>query len=96
MSELKAQIAGLRETWSASMNVILQGKFLSNDKTLSECGLQDGNFLVITGMIARDMTRPEHEREKEEFVEAPDEAPLGFSAPIVYSELPIDQTIDRD
>jgi len=95
VAKVKARIASQRDGWSAEqMNVILQGKFLQDTQTLSETGLKDRDFVVITGMVARDMRRPTAEVDGP-LHEMPDEASPFFSAPIVMSELPTDQSIDR-
>ena len=89
---LKARIAGLREGWTPELNVILQGRHLASEKTLSECGLKDGDFVVITGMTAVQIEPPVYdENTVPEMLET---SPL-FSAPLVTSSLPIEQTIDR-
>ena len=92
---LKTRIATQRHGWSADqMNVILQGAFLQDPKTMAECGLKDGDFVVITGMVSRDMRRPAGEAEGP-LQEMPDEMLPLFSTPVVLNELPTDQRIDR-
>ena len=89
---LKACIAAEREGWSAEMNVILQGRFLHGELTLAECGLKDGAFVVVTGVVVRTVDPPVYDY---------DEAPLApesnghFSAPLVMNSLPAHQTIER-
>eukprot|EP00964_Phaeocystis_antarctica_P002921 scaffold1541_cov67-Phaeocystis_antarctica.AAC.11 len=79
---LKTRIATQRHGWSADqMNVILQGAFLQDPKTMAECGLKDGDFVVITGMVSRDMRRPAGEAEGP-LQEMPDEMLPLFSAPV--------------
>lgn len=95
VAALKTRIATQRDGWSADqMNVILQGAFLQDPKTMAECGLKDGDFVVITGMVSRDMRRPAGEAEGP-LQEMPDEMLPLFSAPVVLNELPTDQRIDR-
>ena len=95
VAALKIRIATQRHGWSADqMNVILQGAFLQDPKTMAECGLKDGDFVVITGMVSRDMRRPAGEAEGP-LQEMPDEMLPLFSIPVVLNELPTDQRIDR-
>uniref|UniRef100_A0A7S0P5H2 Ubiquitin-like domain-containing protein n=1 Tax=Calcidiscus leptoporus TaxID=127549 RepID=A0A7S0P5H2_9EUKA len=52
---LKQRVCSQRtsERWdAANMNLILQGRFLAEERTLAECGLRDGDFLVATGMTS--------------------------------------------
>ena len=84
-----------RDGWSANqMNIILQGAFLQDSKTVAECGLKDGDFVVITGMVSRDMRRPAGEAEGP-LREMPDEMSPFLPAPVVLSELPTEQRIER-
>ena len=95
VAALKTRIATQRHGWCADqMNVILQGAFLQDPKTMAECGLKDGDFVVITGMVSRDMRRPAGEAEGP-LQEMPDEMLPLFSTPVVLNELPTDQRIDR-
>ena len=95
VAALKTRIAMQRDGWSADqMNVILQGAFLQDPKTMAECGLKGGDFVVITGMVSRDMRRPAGEAEGP-LQEMPDEMLPLFSAPVVLNELPTDQRIER-
>ena len=52
---LKQRLAQMRaaDHWSSSMNLILEGKFLDDGDTLQSCGLQDGAFVVATGVTPR-------------------------------------------
>ena len=61
---------------------------------MAECGLKDGDFVVITGMVSRDMRRPAGEAEGP-LRETPDEMSPLFPAPAVLSELPTEQRIER-
>ena len=95
VAALKIRIATQRDGWSANqMNIILQGAFLQDSKTMAECGLKDGDFVVITGMVSRDMRRPAGEAEGP-LREMPDEMSPLFPAPAVLSELPTEQRIER-
>ena len=95
VAALKVRIATQRDGWSADqMNVILQGAFLQDPKTMAECGLKGGDFVVITGMVSRDMRRPAGEAEGP-LQEMPDEMLPLFSVPVVLNELPTDQRIER-
>ena len=95
VAALKTRIASQRDGWSADqMNVILQGAFLNDPKTMTECGLKGGDFVVITGMVSRDMRRPAGEAEGP-LQEMPDEMLPLFSGSVVLNELPIDQRIER-
>ena len=92
---LKTRIAAQRDGWSADqMNVILQGAFLPSTKTMAECGLKGGDFVVITGVVSRDMRRPAGESEGP-LQEMPDDMSPLFPAPARLAELPADQRIDR-
>lgn len=56
IAALKQTLAAEREGWDAtSMNLIRQGRFLNDDKTLTECELCDGEFIVASGMVSRPM-----------------------------------------
>jgi len=90
---LKECIAAQREGWSAEMNVILQGKFLDGELAVSECGLKDGAFVVVTGLVARKVDPPVYEYDAE--APLPPESNGHFSAPLVMNSLPTEQTIER-
>ena len=96
VAALKIRIATQRDGWSANqMNIILQGAFLQDSKTVAECGLKDGDFVVITGMVSRDMRRPTGEAEGP-LREMPDEmSPLFPASCPPPSELPTEQRIER-
>ena len=94
VAALKLRIAGLRDGWTADLNLIRQGVFLTGEKTLAECGLADGDFVVITGMVARQIEPPKYD-ESTPLMEAPDGPPAGFSAPLVMSSMPVEQKIER-
>ena len=96
VAALKIRIATQRDGWSANqMNIILQGAFLQDSKTVAECGLKDGDFVVITGTVSRDMRRPAGEAEGP-LREMPDEMSPLFPATAVRSDaLPTEQRIER-
>ena len=96
VAALKIRIATQRDGWSANqMNIILQGAFLQDSKTVAECGLKDGDFVVITGVVSRDMRRPAGEAEGP-LREMPDEMSPLFPATAVSSDaLPTEQRIER-
>ena len=95
VAALKGRLASQREDWSSEqMNVILQGKFLQDPQTMAECELKNGDFVVITGMVARQIEPPKYD-ESTPLMEAPAGPPAGFSAPLVMSSMPVEQKIER-
>ena len=96
VATLKGRLASQREDWSSEqMNVILQGKFLQDPQTMAECELKNGDFVVITGMVARDFRRPAQE-EAELRREGEGEEGTPFFAPPAVVNLPTDnQSIER-
>jgi molybdopterin converting factor small subunit len=96
VAALKGRLASQREDWSSEqMNVILQGKFLQDPQTMAECELKNGDFVVITGMVARDFRRPAQE-EAELRREGEGEEGTPFFAPPAVVNLPTDnQSIER-
>mmetsp|Transcript_25886 Transcript_25886/g.51926 ORF Transcript_25886/g.51926 Transcript_25886/m.51926 type:complete len:111 (-) Transcript_25886:30-362(-) len=77
VGQLKEQLADMRqaEGWSASsMNLIRQGRFLEDDKRLSESSVCDGDFIVATNMVPR-RPMPIEPADTDEAVQAQPEMP---------------------
>ena len=93
---LKAELA-TRHTaagWQAdAMNLIVQGKFLDDSATLSECGLRDGDFLVATGMVPQVLPPPAEEQDMLAAGE-PDDDRIMYTAAML-PEVPPSDTMGR-